>query len=155
MKYNPKIHHRHSIRLRGYDYASSGAYFITICTHDRQHLFGDIVDGKMAESQLGQVARQHWQRLSRHHRNLAIDEFVVMPDHFHGILTLQEPLGTPISEIIRGFKTFSAREINRIRQKQGTPVWQRNYYERIIRSQPALNRVRQYIIENPKNWRTR
>jgi putative transposase len=132
MKYNPKIHHRHSIRLRGYDYASSGAYFITICTHDRQHLFGDIVDGKMV-----------------------IDEFIIMPDHFHGILILQEPLGTPISEIIRGFKTFSAREINRLRQKQGTPVWQRNYYERIIRSQPALNRVRQYIIANPQNWRTR
>jgi putative transposase len=111
MKYNSTLHHRRSIRLRDYNYAIAGAYFITILTHHRQHLFGNIVDGQMQESSLGQIASRYWRNLSRHHPHLIVDEFVVMPDHFHGILILQEHSRQTkaIPEIIRGFKTFSAR----------------------------------------------
>jgi REP element-mobilizing transposase RayT len=155
MKYNPDLHHRRSLRLKGFDYSSSGAYFITICTHDRECILGDIINGEMQLNQFGKIARLHWQQLSQRYRNLEIDESIVMPNHLHGILIL---LGSSsdrrksISEIIRGFKTFSARQINSIRHQYGVPVWQRNYYERIIRNEEELNNVRQYILNNPQNW---
>ncbi|MGP1382654.1 MAG: transposase [Thainema sp.] len=173
MRYNPDKHHRRSIRLKGYDYSSPGAYFITICTYQRECLFGNIVDGKMQLNSFGQVIQGHGLKLSNHHSHLRLDEFIVMPNHIHGILILSNenecdqsdtvgagladtvsvssdnliPKPAPtndqsrpgtvtiqragISNIIRGFKSFSARQINRQRQIKGSPVWQRNYYEHI------------------------
>lgn len=129
MKYNPDFHHRQSIRLNGYDYSRSGAYFITICTHDREHLFGDIVNETMELNTFGDIARSrsvpfgksHWQQLSEHHPNITVDESVVMPNHLHGIIILESSsiYKKSISEIIRGFKTFSAKAIN---QKRGLRV---------------------------------
>ncbi len=78
MQYNSDVHHRQSIRLNGYDYSTSGAYFITICTHERKHLFGDIADGSIELNALGDIARSHWQQLSQHHPNIIIDESIVM-----------------------------------------------------------------------------
>jgi REP element-mobilizing transposase RayT len=152
--YNPDIHHRRSIRWKGYDYSSCGVYFITICTHDREHLFGDIVDGQMHLNELGDIADYHWQKLSKYHPQIEIDESIVMPNHLHGIIVIVEPSSdkTAIAEIIRGFKTFSAREINKIRCLRGVPLWQRNYFDRVIRSETELDNVRQYIINNPQNW---
>ena len=186
MKYNPDQHHRQSIRLKGYDYASSGAYFITICAHHRECLFGEIVDGEMRLNKLGEIVRSHWMKLPQHHAHLQLDAFIVMPNHVHGILVLtDDPVGagsadrvsvepmrvtskpalpgsadrvsTPtnrhgISEMIRQFKTFSARRINRIRNVKGLPVWQRNYYEYIIRNDVALQHIQQYIHNNPLSW---
>jgi putative transposase len=153
-KYNPEFHHRQSIRLQGYDYTTAGAYFITICTHHRECLFGDIVSETMEFNALGNIARSHWQKLSQHHANIIVDEFIVMPDHLHGIIILESSIDhpKPISEIIRGFKTFSAKAINKARGLRGIPVWQRNYYDRIIRDELELNRVKQYIINNPRKW---
>jgi putative transposase len=156
MKYNPDFHHRQSIRLKGYDYSRSGAYFITICTHEREYLFGDIVNGTMELNSIGDIARTHWQKLAQHHPNIIVDESIVMPNHLHGIICLESSIDTTksIAEIIRGFKTFSAKAINKERDLRGVPVWQRNYYDRIIRNQLEFDRVRQYIINNPQNWDT-
>ncbi len=195
MKYDPNKHHRRSIRLKGYDYSSPGAYFITICTHQRECLFGDIVDGEMQLNSLGQIVQGHWSKLPKHHSHLQLDEFVVMPNHIHGILILfnenrcnqSNTVGagladtvlvpsdhltpkpapthgqlTPefiptkragIPDIIRGFKTFSARRINQKRQTTGLPVWQRNYYEHIIRNDTSLQEIQRYVQTNPTIWR--
>jgi putative transposase len=151
--FDPFVHGRRSIRLPGYDYSIAGAYFITICTHRREHLFGEILAGEMQENKFAHIVRSHWFQLPRHYANLTADEFVIMPDHIHGILILQEfPKTKSIPEIIQGFKTFSARNINRLREQKGIPVWQRNYYEIIIRTEAGLDPVRQYIINNPQNW---
>ncbi|WP_199322582.1 transposase [Leptolyngbya sp. FACHB-321] len=99
MKYDPEKHHRRdakrrqrrTIRLQGYDYASAGLYFITICTHQRQCLLGEIVEGEMQLNDFGQVARSHWMSLPKYHSHLQLDAFVVMPNHVHGILALNEP----------------------------------------------------------------
>jgi putative transposase len=181
MRYNPDKHHRHTIRLPGYDYTSAGMYFITICTHQRECLLGEIVKGEMRLDELGQVVRSHWLKLPQYHAHLQLDAFVVMPNHIHGILVLVDrvvgagladnsarpvelitkPAPTEASapknhhgipEIIRGFKTFSARRINQKRNIQGSPVWQRNYYEHIIRNEESLHRIRQYIHHNPLSW---
>jgi putative transposase len=154
MKYDPDFNHRQSIRLNGYDYSTSGGYFITICTHEREHLFGDIVDGIMELNIFGNIARSHWQQLSQHHSNIIMDESIVMPNHLHGIIILESSTDyqKSISEIIRGFKTFSAKAINKERGLRSVPVWQRSYYDRIIRNESELDHVRQYIINNPRNW---
>jgi putative transposase len=153
MRFDPFVHGRQSIRLPGYDYSSAGAYFITICTHRRKHLFGEILAGEMQENEFGHVVRSHWFQLPQYYANLTADEFAIVPDHIHGILILQEsPKTKSIPEIIQGFKTFSARKINRLREQKGIPVWQRNYYEIIIRNEAGLDPVRKYIINNPKNW---
>jgi putative transposase len=156
MKYDPDHHRRQSIRLNGYDYSKSGAYFITICTYEREYLFGDIIDGAMELNIFGDIARSHWQQLSHYHPNLITDESIVMPNHLHGIIILDSSIENTksISEIIRGFKTFSSKAINKIRDVRGIPVWQRTYYDRIIRNELELDRVRQYIINNPRNWDT-
>lgn len=182
MKYDPEKHHRQSLRLKGYDYTSAGMYFITICTHQRQCLFGEIVAGEMQLSNDGKIVRSHWLKLPKYHPHLQLDAFVVMPNHFHGILVLtdtsvgaglagnqsmrtEKPETKPapthiaaptnhhgIPEIIRGFKTFSARRINQRQKVSGVPVWQRNYYEHIIRNETSLQRLQQYIHNNPFSW---
>ncbi len=157
MKYNHDLHHRRSIRLREYDYSQAGAYFITICTHDRSSIFGEIIDGQMIDNQLGDIVRSRWQKLSKCYQNVELDASILMPNHLHGIIVLHNTpseFATPISEIIRGFKTFSARQINKICDRKGIPLWQRNYYKRIIRTEYELTNVRNYIINNPTNWHT-
>ncbi|MGJ3249220.1 MAG: hypothetical protein ACFE0I_24490 [Elainellaceae cyanobacterium] len=90
MNYDPAKHHRHSIRLKGFDYTTSGAYFITICTHHRECLFGEIVNGTMQLNPLGQIGQRHWLKLPNHYRHLSLDKFIIMPDHIHGILVLHD-----------------------------------------------------------------
>lgn len=156
MKYDPDKHHRRSIRLQGYDYAQSGAYFITLCTWQRQRLFGEIVNNEMQLNNYGEIIQFHWDSLPKHHDYLELDEFIIMPNHVHGILVLtdnptcKKRHGLP--EIIRGFKTFSARRINKIRRLSGVPVWQRGYYEHIIRQEKSLMAIREYIVKNPLSW---
>jgi putative transposase len=205
-KYNPAIHHRRSIRLKGYDYSRPGAYFVTICVQEKDRpLFGKIIDGRMQLSHMGEIVWKCWNQLPRHYPNVRLDEFVVMPNHVHGIIWLVGPNGGggvgarddgarddvgaglqnrnikdakpartaheahaggggiggdedfegriyPLSEVIRGFKTFSARRINELRGIAGVPVWQRNYYEHIVRNEEALQRIREYIVNNPVKW---
>ena len=164
------------MRLRGFNYAHPGAYFITVSTRNRICLLGDVVDDKMRLSEPGRLAQDVWEGLPTHYPHIRLDAWVVMPNHVHGIVMLTEadpdphPIragfkpaptatGTDASnarhglpEVVRAFKTFSARRINDVRGAVGTPVWQRNYYEHIIRDDEALNRIRQYIMDNPARW---
>lgn len=166
-------YHRRSIRLKVYDYRRCGAYFITVCVQNRFCLFGEIVDGVMKINEAGQIAQNVWNDLPRHYPHMVLDAWVIMPNHVHGIIFLSdvrddgEPMPPRVEsvgagfkpahthglpEIVRAFKTFSARRINPWRHTPGTPVWQRNYYEHIIRNEESLHRIRQYIADNPARW---
>ncbi|MGD8599358.1 MAG: transposase [Anaerolineae bacterium] len=170
-------HHRRSIRLKGYDYRQAGAYFVTICTYQREMLFSRVDDGELILNEFGVLVQQAWEDLVTHYHHVDLDAFVVMPNHVHGIIVLtdDERVGAGLKpaptraddgesaravarkrhglpEIVRGFKTFSARRINRLRRTPGLPVWQRNYYEHIVRSERALNAIRRYIAGNPDRW---
>ncbi len=171
MSANPRSHHRRSIRLQGYDYAQAGAYFVTICTHKRACLFGVITDNGMRPNGYGKTVEACWAALPRHYSYVELDAFVVMPNHVHAIIVLLEdandaavgaglrPAPTDhvsqrhgLQEIVRAFKSFSARRINALRGTPGVPVWQRNYYERIIRNERELQAIREYIANNPCWW---
>ena len=156
MKYDPDKHHRRSIRLKEYDYTQSGAYFITLCTWQRQHLFGEIANNGMQLTNYGEIIQVHWDSLPKHYHYVELDEFIIMPNHVHGIIVLTDNPACKkrhgLPEIIRSFKTFSARRINKIRRLSGVPVWQRGYYEHIIRNEKSLMAIREYIVKNPLSW---
>ncbi len=173
MTYDPDKHHRRSIRLKGYDYTHVGAYFVTLCTQNHECLFGEVVDGEMQLNAYGRIVQACWDEIPIHFPNVELDAFVIMPNHIHGIIVLAErpnivgarhavPLrnverfGDPIQgsmpTIIRSFKSAATKRINEMRSAPGTPVWQRNYYEHIIRDEETLNLIRQYIVDNPLNW---
>ncbi len=172
MPYDPRRHHRRSIRLKGYDYSLSGAYFITICVHHGQCELGEIHNTEMRLSACGNIVAATWENLPDHYSCIELDAFVVMPNHVHGIVVLVddsantlltaetglEPALTRNShrhglpEIVRAFKSFSARQINQSKGIQGQPFWQRNYYEHIIRNERAYLAIREYILSNPANW---
>lgn len=179
MNYDPEKHHRRSIRLRGYDYSQAGYYFVTICCYQRQRLFGDIVNGAMQLNEYGEIVKQEWLRSAVIRTNIELDEFIVMPNHFHGIIIIDKnlsitpqiaransrsplrqsnkpimPLMKPksLSSLMAGFKSSVTKQINTIRYTPGSKIWQRNYYEHIIRNEKALNNIRQYIINNPLSW---
>ncbi len=171
---------RRSIRLKGYDYSQVGAYFLTVCAQDRACLFGEVVNGEMRLNEYGQIAHAEWFRAAalRPYVQLFDDEFVVMPNHVHGIIWIVEdndhgddvgatrrvaptpaapviprgPLSGSIGAIVGQFKSAVARRINTLRGTPDMPVWQRNYYEHIIRSEESLLRIRQYIADNPTRW---
>jgi REP element-mobilizing transposase RayT len=165
MKYDRDKHRRRSIRLRGYDYGRAGAYFVTLCAHDRASLFGEIVDGVMRLNDLGRVVDSEWLKTPRMRPQVELDEYIVMPNHFHAILvvvdmgrgvlpyapTLRSPSRT-VGAIVRGFKSAVTKRINQIRRTPGLPVWQRNYYEHVIRNEGELTRIREYIVDNPSQW---
>jgi len=147
MKYDPQIHHRRSIRLAGHDYSQAGAYFITICTHN-----GDL---SLQDESVREVVRSAWCGLPDRFPGVALDEFVIMPNHIHGIIVLAggAASGAPTLErIVRAFKSISAIGANRVLGRSNRPFWQRNYYEHIIRDDEELNAIRQYILDNPRNW---
>jgi REP element-mobilizing transposase RayT len=167
MTFDPEKHHRRSIRLKGYDYAQAGAYFVTIVTHGRECLFGDVVDGQMQLNNAGRFAEQCWLDIPHHFLHVELDAFVVMPNHVHGIIVIPDfvgaknfsplPDGTPflsrsrtIGSVVRGFKIGVTKWL-RI-NIDISAVWQRNYYEHIIRNEESLDRIREYIVNNPLQW---
>ena len=200
MRYDPERHHRRSIRLRGYDYRAVGAYFITIVVQDRAFLFGEVVDGEMRLSEAGRMVERWWLELNRRFPHVLTDAYVVMPNHFHGIVVIHSPppdttappdvgadlrvcpdsarvgadlrvcpntrvcpdsggahTGAPLPTIVQWFKTMTTNEYIRMVKHAGwTPfrgrLWQRNYYEHIIRNERALERIRDYILTNPLHW---
>ena len=182
MKYDPNKHHRRSIRLPGYDCSQSGAYFITICAYRRQCLFGDVVDGRMVLNQYGKIIVDTYQWLCQRYPYLHTDEWIVMPNHFHAIMVIIDKPRTnrdrsrrggsrtaptinkqynadtidkkrkPLGRLIGAFETVSTKKINILRDSPGTPIWQRNYYEHIIRNPDAMDKIRQYIVNNPVSW---
>ncbi|MFT6106240.1 MAG: REP element-mobilizing transposase RayT [Rickettsiales bacterium] len=193
MKYDPKVHRRRSIRLKNYDYSQSGAYFITICCKDKKCLFGKIIDGKMILNKFGNVAYDEWIRTAELRKNIVLDEFVIMPNHIHGIIIIRTPAITnnesfavqtnnesvgancirpnvttknninvtkngkcnhpqkgtsqTIGAIIRGYKSTITKRINFSKS-----IWQKNYYEHIIRNENSYQSITNYISTNPENW---
>jgi REP element-mobilizing transposase RayT len=173
LEYKREKHQRRSLRLQGYDYTNPGAYFITVSTWNRECLFGGIVNGLMKVNEYGEIVRDEWVRTEDVRPNISLDEFVIMPNHFHGILfinddgrytsrgTLQraptvERFGKPVSNsiptIVRLFKSTTTKQINLIRNHPGMPVWQRNYYEHVVRNEKELFKIRKYIKDNPLQW---
>jgi REP element-mobilizing transposase RayT len=162
-------HHRRSIRLQGYDYSQSGTYFVTICTKARACLFGEVVDGEMVLNPAGTIVDDEWRLSAVLRDELELDEWVVMPNHVHGIVVVDTfrmgdravgayghtPLRSPsktVGAMVRGFKSAATKRINELRHRPRVPVWQRNYYEHIIRDDDDLSRIRQYILDNPSQW---
>ena len=206
-KYNPILHHRRSIRLKGYDYSQAGAYFVTMVTQDRECQFGEIAEDDFRPNSAGEMIARWWQELSNKFPSVELDEYVIMPNHFHGIIVIVEDKGSkegehvgspqlgapqpgaprsvgadlrvgpdqgehigspqpgapqqrrhaPLSQIIQWFKTMTTNEYIRGVKQCGWPqfrgkLWQRNYYERIIRDESELALIRKYIAENPVKW---
>lgn len=152
---------RNTIRYPGYDYAAAGAVFVTICTHNRQPLFGDVVDGNLHHSPAGLAAIRRWEQIPQRFPGILIDAFIVMPDHLHGILlTGTDPAastGTPCGDIVRWFKSAMHSDYGKGVRRDGWPpydgqLWQRAYYDHIIRNDADLDRVRAYIAANPARW---
>jgi REP element-mobilizing transposase RayT len=157
---------RRSVRLLHYDYGDAGAYFITLCVHHRACLFGAVNDGAMVHNEVGKIVAAEWHRTAVIRSQVALDEFVVMPNHFHAIVTLKSSrrgvLHTPsekfrspsqtLGAIIRGFKAATTKRINDDRQTPGAAVWQRNYYEHVLRNENDLARIREYVVNNPLQW---
>jgi len=150
---------RKPLRFHGYNYSQPGAYFVTICTHDRRCLFGRIVDGEMKLNRFGSAVEACWHSLTQHYFHIDLDSFVVMPNHIRGIVCLTDGAAIDergkarhgLAEVVGAFKAFSSRQINALRHRN-EPVWQRNYFEHIIRNEESLNRVREYIETNPTRW---
>ena len=173
METNQNKHRRRSIRLQFYDYSASGAYFVTVCTQERRCLFGDAVDGVVQLNDAGRAVERTWLAIPRHFPHIDLDAFVVMPNHVHGVIIIGDrPVGAKdfsplhntsqpgrrpsgalpktIGSIVRGFKIGVTKWI---RDNTDTyAVWQRNYYEHVIRSDESLVRIRQYIFDNPARW---
>lgn len=218
-KYNPQIHHRRSIRLKGYDYTRHGVYYVTICTHRREHLFGEVVDGSMVLNPFGRVVATYWQRIPRHFPRVQLGTWVVMPNHIHGIIIITDdgddddddggdvcrgeasphaspyanmpenteapgpeepgggclaptvttpgmadaptdgampmPNGAPsgsVGAIVGNVKSTITRRINQMRRTPGAAVWQRGYWERVVRTLEEHVRIEDYILANPARW---
>jgi putative transposase len=189
MKYDNDQYRHKSIRLKGYDYTQSGAYFVTICSQDKKNLFSQIVDGNVILNEFGKIIENEWVKTGQIRKNVIIDEYVIMPNHLHGIIiikndhddrrgtlrhaddrnaddyngTLQrastsniESFGKPVfgslPTIVRSFKSTTTKQINELRNMPEIPLWQRNYYEHVVRNDDDLNEIREYIINNPLKW---
>jgi putative transposase len=165
-RYNPETHHRRSIRLKGYDYSKEGMYFVTICAQERECLFGEVVNGEMVMNEAGARVQAVWDELPHHYPHVRLDAFAIMPNHVHGIVALTAvgarfiapssiiaPNHVPtVGEIVRGFKARCTQAINQMRNTRGVHVWQRNYYEHIIRGEVDYHRIAEYISTNPQRW---
>ena len=170
MTYHPDIHHRRSLRLREFDYSAAGAYFVTVCVYGRECIFGGIVQQDMVLNEAVRKVEEIWRLLPERFPNVVVDEFVVMPNHMHGIIFIVgAPLAAPLTRlgakrqgaasgaptlgsIMRAFKSLSAVNVNRLLDRQECPLWQRNYHERVIRDERELFVIREYIQYNPQKW---
>ncbi len=168
----PPFPSRRSIRLKGFDYSQAGLYFITICTHNRSCLFGEIQDGAMRLNDTGRIVSECWLEIPRHFPGVQLDAFVVMPNHIHCVVVILPQVGHAISgqhaaaigeafakpvagslaTIVRSFKAEVTRRVRAMQGPAAQQVWQRSYYERVIRTGKEFREVTQYIAENPKVW---
>jgi REP element-mobilizing transposase RayT len=183
MGFDPEKHHRRSIRLKDYDYSQEGAYFVTICVYNGEHLFGDIVGEEMRPNPFGRIVQEEWLRSAQIRREVDPDEFRVMPNHVHGIVIIsggsgaqtalpaakdgrppvaptsglwqRRPAGPArksLGAFVAGFKSAVTGGINRMRATPGAEVWQRDFFEHVVRDDESLNAIREYIINNPAQW---
>ncbi len=182
MPYNPKIHHRRSIRLKGYDYSQAGLYFITICCENRICRFGNVVNDEMILNEFGEIAYNEWGNLATRFTNFELDVYQIMPNHMHGIIVLNTVGATlaiaqndnaqnvvvddgnmgagaspapTIGDIVGAYKSLVANgclEIYKLRNETMGKLWQRNYHEHIIRNEQSYQTISNYIINNPIKW---
>lgn len=189
MTFDLERFHRRSIRLKNYDYSLPGFYFVTICTKDRQSLFGEIIGGEMILSELGKIVLEEWLKTPSIRRNVKLDFFIIMPNHIHAIVIITEQLASIINHainiqpagcvgdcvgvdcnqplqnihqygpqsnnlfaIVRGFKGAVAKRFNEIHQSYGVKIWQRGFYDHIIRGEKDMYNIQGYILGNPSKW---
>ncbi len=156
--------------MKDYDYTEPGAYFVTMCTFGGECRFGEIVNNEMRLNSSGGIVKKCWEDIPNHCADVALDVFTIMPNHVHGIIVIQNgpgrgkaclaptkrQFGNPpagsLSSIIGSFKSAASRHVNLIRNSPGRPLWQRNFYEHVIRKEDDLNRIREYIVNNPYKW---
>jgi putative transposase len=164
------LHYRKSIRLKEYDYSQPGEYFVTICTDQHNCLFGEIRRGEMHLNPLGLIVQEEWLRTKTIRPEIELDDFVIMPNHLHGIIVIVGTHGcaslrgniTPVASlrrqprslgsIVAGFKSAATKRINAERKTPYAPVWQSRFYEHIIQSEKDLKNIREYIMNNPIQW---
>jgi REP element-mobilizing transposase RayT len=149
-------------RLENYDYSRDGYYFVTICVEDRREWFGKVEEGEMVLNRYGKFVNQCWDDLPNHYLNCSLDIFVTMPNHVHAIIVIRnkdavgngfKPFPTHgLSEIVRGFKTFSSRRINEETKDNRGFEWQKSFYDHVIRNEKSLENLWQYIMYNPLKW---
>jgi putative transposase len=169
MTYNPAFDHRRSIRIKGFDYSQPASYYVTLVTYERECFLGEIENGKMKQSLAGQCVDTMIQRLPQIF-SITSDAWIVMPNHVHFVCTLREYADAPVFEkldvgssfagttphslgsIVQNLKSTTSRYIHRISRNLNRPIWQRNYYEHIIRDQNDFERIVEYIELNPANW---
>ncbi|HKN74139.1 MAG TPA: transposase [Candidatus Acidoferrum sp.] len=164
--------HRRSIRLPGADYREAGGYFITICTAERNEIFGSIKDGEVLLSELGKIVRACLVQIPNHFAHASIEEYVVMPNHVHVIIALgvgaryivplhegarsperfQKPVKGSIPTIVRTFKAAVVRQAGKELGMHVAEIWQRNYFERVLRNGQEYANASRYVAENPMRW---
>jgi len=180
MPYDPEIHHRRSIRLRGYDYSQPGEYFVTICTEGKEHLLGQVVEGEMHRNEWGDSVARCWKWLTRRYSHVGLDAWIIMPNHLHGIIVITDGTGgsataphvqslakaveggsrtaptkrKPLGSLVGAFKTVSTEDVNALRGAPNRTLWQRDFYDHIVRDEDELNKIREYIQTNPLRWAT-
>jgi REP element-mobilizing transposase RayT len=171
---DPNQYHRRSIRLEEFDYSSPGVYFVTVVTRGYKCIFGKIIDKEMHIYELGKIVQDCWQEIPVHFSHIDVEPFIVMPNHIHGIITIHENVGRgtimlaharyraptiekfgkpvigSIPTIIRTYKAAVSRRVRR--ELRMVNIWQRNYYEHIIRNQLELEDIADYLLANPENW---
>jgi len=184
MQNKKQIKDRKLNRLTGYNYSQDGWYFITICAQDREHFFGKIINGKMQLSEIGKITQKCWQKIPIHFPDAKLDEFIIMPNHIHGIIVIkkttvgnknycsdngnknfsslrlpwQTKWSRSLSSIVRGFKigvTKWCRENKIVLNENYCSTqfsWQKSFYDHIIRDEKSLNKIREYIADNPSKW---
>ncbi|MFN4212728.1 MAG: transposase [Microgenomates group bacterium] len=158
------LHQRKRNRLRNFDYSSSGWYFVTVCTKDREEYFGNVVSKKMILNKYGEIVKQQWLWLEKHFLFIKLDQWIIMPNHLHGIVIIKPHSIIvrngrdrsllvkikPLSDFIGAFKTTSSKMIHQ--SGLNDFQWQKSFYDHIIRNKKSLFAIRQYIKDNPKNW---
>ena len=178
MGFNPELHRRRSIRLKGYDYSEVGMYFVTICTSNKKCFLGDIVMEKVELSAIGGIASKYWLEIPEHFRNIKLDVFIMMPNHIHGIIFITDKSGGFDEErrgVINNAPALASNYYSTISPRKGTLStavrtyksavsrwcgqngykyfeWQRNYHEHVIRNEQDLEQIREYVVHNPLKW---
>ena len=171
--YNPDRHRRRSLRLKGYDYTQAGAYFVTVVVQEKLPLFGVVVDGKMQLNAAGEMVQRIWDAMPNRFPSIVMNAFIAMPNHIHGIIAVGAPLvgalvgarsfndetitKVQLGDVVGAFKSLTTVEYVRgVRAGGWAPfhgrLWQRNFYEHIVRTDESLEKIHQYILDNPANW---
>ena len=156
-----KSYSRKSNRLKGYDYSLCGYYYVTICTQNREEAFGIVENNLMIMNQYGEIVNNAWLEITEHFQNVKLDEFIIMPNHIHGIIIINNPVGTghalsfinrnnDLSVIIGSFKSAVTKQINQL--NNGSFKWQRSFYDHVVRMDNSLNKIRKYIRNNHLKW---